>query len=683
MAGETRLDIQALRAVAVLLVVVFHFFPDWLPGGYVGVDAFFVVSGYLITLHLAKELERTGTILLGEFWARRARRLLPASLLVLCAVVVGVALFVPLSLWRQFTREIGAATFYALNWRLAADSVAYSAAENDASPVQHFWSLSVEEQFYLAWPLLLLGAVKVSRRREASWRGLTRMLLASLLLVSLGYSIWMTEYSARLAYFDTFARAWEFGAGAALALAGLARPRGLRSTLLAWCGLVLLALTAVFYGPKTPFPGFLAALPVLGTLLVLAFGATEGRASVARVLGVPPVTWLGDHSYGIYLWHWPLLVIPRLAVGRSLTVAESLLAIGGTLLLAMLSKRYIEDPVRYARALVQRPAKRTFALVAAGMGAIAAVTYGAWYHYDTTTRFRSPIAERAKREVVPCFGADAEVASPGACERVPFEDEVIPDPAAAKRDSVKTCMTDNESADLKVCEFGDVDGAFVVGLVGDSHAAHWLPALQLLAIEHEIRILTFLKGSCPLSEAERASDSLLRETCEEWKEAVEEELDERKEIDALFVSASSRNGFVTQPGEDPEQVAVRGYVEAWEELPENIEKVVVLRDIPRPRGDVTLCLERLEDDEQLDDACALPRDESLLEDPAAVAATRTPRAVLLDFSDVFCDDENCRPVVGNALVYRDGHHMTATFARTMAPLVERELDRKWPGFERP
>ena len=171
--SAVRPEIQGLRAAAVMLVVIFHLWPSRLPGGYAGVDVFFAISGFLITAHLVREVERTGTVALPAFWARRARRLLPASMLVLLVSAVGVLVWVPVTYWQQFLREAAAATTYVLNWLLTRDAVDYLAAENAASPVQHYWSLSVEEQFYLVWPLLIILAVSLARtRRQTSDRTL-------------------------------------------------------------------------------------------------------------------------------------------------------------------------------------------------------------------------------------------------------------------------------------------------------------------------------------------------------------------------------------------------------------------------------------------------------------------------------------------------------------------------------
>ena len=223
-----RQEIQGLRAVAVLLVVLFHLWPNRVPGGYIGVDVFFVISGFLITSHILREVDRTGSVSLTQFWARRLRRLLPASYVVLAVSAVGVLLFVPRLVWQQFFGEILAAALYVENWALALDSVDYLAAENTPSPAQHYWTLSAEEQFYLVWPVLVLLGIWLARRRVSTSptgdhgggvRGGVFVVLAAGVAASLAYSLWVTATNPALAYFVTPARAWEFGAGALLAFA--------------------------------------------------------------------------------------------------------------------------------------------------------------------------------------------------------------------------------------------------------------------------------------------------------------------------------------------------------------------------------------------------------------------------------------------------------------------------------
>ena len=304
-----RPEIQALRAAAVLLVVVAHLWPSALPGGYVGVDVFFAISGFLITSLLLREIDRTGGLSLSDFWARRARRILPAALVTLLFCAIATILFVPLTYWQQFLAELRASTAYVQNWQLADSAVDYFAADNGPSPVQHFWSLSAEEQFYVVWPLLLLLAVGLTRGRAARVRRRAIVVtIGALTVASLAYSLHHTAANPAAAYFITPTRAWEFGVGGLLAmLPHVERPAGVKWAVLSWVGLAGIGVAAAFFSPDTPFPGYAALLPVLGALAVIAAGAPTGRWAPTRGLELPPVQYLGNVSYSVYLWHWPLL----------------------------------------------------------------------------------------------------------------------------------------------------------------------------------------------------------------------------------------------------------------------------------------------------------------------------------------------------------------------------------------
>jgi peptidoglycan/LPS O-acetylase OafA/YrhL len=295
-----RSDIQALRAIAVLLVVTFHLWPIRLTGGYVGVDVFFVISGFLITSHILRDVDK-GAFRVTRFWARRLRRLLPASMLVLAVTAAGVWLWVPQQSWQQWFREIGASALYVQNWILAADSVDYMAADNTASPVQHFWTLSTEEQFYAVWPLFVIVALGFARLAKVRPRVAIGATLGIVVAASFLASLILTSEDPSYAYFVTPTRAWEFGAGALLAFAPpLARAR----TFTAWLGVAFIVFSAWSLTGETPFPGYMAALPVIGTAMVI--WSNTNHSLTKRLIELPPVQFIGNISYSIYLWHWPL-----------------------------------------------------------------------------------------------------------------------------------------------------------------------------------------------------------------------------------------------------------------------------------------------------------------------------------------------------------------------------------------
>src|SRR5438067_2576101 len=275
LAKEVRPEIQALRAAAVSLVVVYHFWPRALPGGFVGVDVFFAISGFLITSHLLREVDRTGTVSMPAFWARRARRILPPALIVLLFCAVATIVFVPLNYWQQFFTEMRASTTYGQNWHLAAAAVDYFSADNLPSPVEHFWSLSAEEQFYLVWPVLIVAASALTRLRSVRLgRRSVAIAMSVLTVVSVAYGIYSTATNPAAAYFVTPTRAWEFGVGGLLALApGVLAARPRLCSLGSWLGIAAIALAAATFSDATPFPGVAALLPVFGATLVIAAGA--------------------------------------------------------------------------------------------------------------------------------------------------------------------------------------------------------------------------------------------------------------------------------------------------------------------------------------------------------------------------------------------------------------------------
>ena len=334
------------------LVVFYHLFPDLLPGGFVGVDVFFVISGYLITGHMVREMRTRGAIDLLGFYARRARRLVPAATVVLILTWLASLFMLPGSRLVATAQQVAASAVYVQNWLLAGDSVDYLTAEDAASPVQHYWSLSVEEQFYLGWPLLLVLAGVLARLLHWNWRRVALLLGAVVCALSLAASVLLTASDGPAAYFVTQTRVWELGLGALLAvLAGqpelpqrLARPAR-------WTGLALIVISAVAYSSATPFPGTAALVPVLGTVLVLAAGAV---APHTRVLGSAPMTWIGDHSYALYLVHWPLIVLYKAWSGGELGALDGPIVLAASLVSAWLVTRFVEEPVRRNRAFASR-----------------------------------------------------------------------------------------------------------------------------------------------------------------------------------------------------------------------------------------------------------------------------------------------------------------------------------------
>jgi peptidoglycan/LPS O-acetylase OafA/YrhL len=688
-----RTDIQGLRAVAVLLVVVFHLWPNVLPGGYAGVDVFFVLSGFLITTHLAREVDRTGTVSLAGFWARRARRLLPASLTVLVVTACGIWLVAPAGAVGRFLGEVVASAGYVENVALAGSSVDYLAAEAAPSPVQHFWSLSAEEQFYLVWPVLVLAAVALGRRSRllsaagASPRRTIGLILGLVVAASFAWSVIYTARDPSPAYFLATTRAWEFGAGGLLALltpallgrATWQRPSAVRSAV-AWLGLAAIVGAAIAYGSSTPFPGWAAALPVLGTLAVIAAAEPTGRLAPTRMLALRPVQRLGDLSYGVYLWHWPLIVLIPLWLDRGLTVLDGLIVAVTSVALAVATERWVEKPVRNGVLAARRP-RDTFAAVAAAMAVTVILPLSTFGIAEDRLQAEQHRIEALVDENQECLGA-AALDSDG-CARAEPVSAVIPDPSLADA-SPEHCIAGIRSADLKVCTYGaPADRATrTLALIGDSHAEQWLPALAELATQRGWSLVVIAKSSCPFGPDRRfekgmSADVLtvMNDSCASWNDQALGWLAEHPEVSVVFTAARARNPVVVEePDRDWQSTAIRQYRERWAELPSTIQHVVVLRDTPRMEDDYLPCLAESGEDDV--DKCAVKLREAIDRDPAveAAAGSANPRVGVIDLTKYFCPDGLCRPVLGGVLAYRDSHHISWVYASTLVPFLADEID---------
>ena len=345
-----RPEIQALRALAVGVVVLYHFWPAVAPAGYVGVDVFFVVSGFLITGILLRDAAQNGRIRFARFYGRRVRRILPSALLVLAVTAVTTAVVVPPAEAARWFREILASTLFIENWTQAVDSQQAATAALESTPVQHYWSLSVEEQFYLLWPLVILAGVWVATRLVRPRMRVVVILLATVTALSFASSIVLVSIDNNLAYFSTFSRAWEFGVGGLLACAPLAVGRdGLRAAA-SWFGLALIVASVYVATDVDAFPGLVVLMPVLGTAAVIWAGTPAVGWSTGRLVSLAPVLWVGGISYALYLWHWPVVLLTPYITGRPSENPVMLLLLAISVLLAWGTTRLIEDPIRFGTA---------------------------------------------------------------------------------------------------------------------------------------------------------------------------------------------------------------------------------------------------------------------------------------------------------------------------------------------
>lgn len=685
-----RTDIQALRALAIGLVVLNHLWPLRLTGGYVGVDVFFVISGFLITGHLVGEITRTGGVRLGAFYARRIRRLLPAAFLVLVVSLALVIAFLPYPRWGRNAWEVAASAGYVENWFLAAMSVNYSALNDAASTVQHYWSLSVEEQFYIFWPVLLLGAVWLSRRvavvagRVSSGR--TRMLIivvSAVGILSLGASIAYTVAAPSQAYFATFTRGWEFAIGGAVALLGTRLRLGAGvANVLSIVGFAAVLFSAIVFDHTTPFPGYAALLPVLGTAGVILAGSSHPRLWHTPITALRPVQWVGDVSYSLYLWHWPLIVAAPFVIGTEASTVSKVAVLALALVLATLTKRFVEDAGQrwgYWRTST----RRAFVLMLTGMLAIGALVASVLIAYDARV-----VADRPPTEVVVSSCEGPLALEDGAECPDPFgpADYTVMTGRNAYAYTPTECgeflpiLTYGEKKTTMECDFSaGADSPRRVWLVGDSHAQQWQGAVFDIARERHWIVTTSYFGGCPVADVAfvgfrgtwGAADA---ELCEQWSRELSDTI-ATEHPDLVITAMASRQQLVDDgSGAAPAQQMEQGLLRYWQKWSSDGTRVLAIADPPY-NGEIRApdCV-LLNAKDPI--ACARPRAQAQPPDPVVVAAAAadSPSVDSIDLTDRFCDDVSCYAVVGGIPVYFDADHLNLEYVRLLRPLIQARAD---------
>jgi peptidoglycan/LPS O-acetylase OafA/YrhL len=676
-----RPDIQGLRAIAVLLVLVFHLWPKAVQGGYVGVDVFFVISGYLITGQLFRELSAHGRIALGSFYERRVRRLLPAASLTLVAVAAGARLWLPKALWKETAKEIFSSAFYVENLLLVKKSVDYLSLDAEPSPVQHYWSLSVEEQFYILWPLMIIAVGYVAARStRANLSVLLRGVLALLCLASFGAALYYSAKDPAPGYFLTTTRLWELGLGGLLALMPAeSRVPGRFGFLLGWAGLAAISASGALYTVTLPFPGYYALLPTVGAAMLIAARVPE-RSWLGRLLGLPSMQYFGEISYSLYLWHWPVIAAYPYIAGRNIEYFADRLTIAAVSVgLAHFSKVFVEDRFRHARS--ELPRVRVNRGLLLGVATTSLVVVGATVLKRSAPKAPRPIAASELERKYP--GAEAFVHN----AKVEPVDRILPWPETAANDrgpaygtrTRKRCIGNVSGTDLLFCSYGATKSPFHVVLVGDSHAVHWLPAFENLAKQNKWRFDGLTKSSCAFSDVTvmygpRGKPSRPYDECRVWSQDVMAWL--LKERPDLVILSMSRNHVLpNMSAEDSKAQIAHGIIRFTTQLKKAGIRLAAIKHTPWQLQDAPVCMSRPESTVQ---ACSGSKSETVRDGLLNMATRLDASLKLLDFDDAFCRDNLCPVVIGNVLVYRDGHHMTATYARTLSRVLDERIKKTFP-----
>jgi peptidoglycan/LPS O-acetylase OafA/YrhL len=695
LADGFRPDLEGLRGLAILLVLVFHAGLN-VPGGFIGVDVFFVLSGFLITGLLLRERERDGRIDLRRFYARRARRILPAALVVALGTLVASALVLaPVDL-PSVAADTAAVALSIGNIRFALGATDYFAS-GLPSPLLHYWSLGVEEQFYVVWPALVIMATAVARPRIGA-----AILVVVVLVASLATAIVLTTVSAPWAFYSLPSRAWQLALGGLLAVAAtrfhwpvaVAVPAG-------WLGLAAIVAAALLIDASTPYPGTAALLPSLGAAGVIFAGGA--RWSPGALLAISPMRFLGRISFSLYLVHWPILVLPAagLAVEQELPLETRLALAVAAVVVAFVVHRLVEAPIHRGRRMAAWPVRRTLALAGGGIlvTAILSLAVGAFGERlmsggiaglgGLPTAAPSPTPSATATPAAPSLLPSSPIASPPRPSAAPTPTPAptpgpVPTGPLPLTADVRPALVDvrgdverihGDGCDLQysgteppACVYGKAEADITIALVGDSHAAQWFPALEVIANEQGWRLLPFTKVSCRFVDLPIMSRELVREytECEAWRERVVERLIE--EDPDIVVVSSARGMAVMDPADD--DPARQG--EAMARLLERVPgEIAILADTPQSQYDVPACISRnLPDVTQCETPIGTAFNWRRLR--LERAASEALGATLIDMTDWICPADRCPVVIDGILVYRDIHHLTATFAASLAqPLLAR------------
>ena len=668
-----RRDIEGLRAIAVTLVLLYHLGVPGFDGGYVGVDVFFVVSGFLITSTLLSDTERRGRLSLSNFYARRARRLLPISAVVLVATAIASAIILEPGRMHNVGIDTLAAGLFSSNWVFAGRATDYLQSAAAPSPLQHYWSLSLEEQFYVVWPLLLMFGSLIDRRLRKAWT--VPVTIALITIGSFVASVLLTSSEPGTSYFGLHTRAWELGLGALLAVASrrmdfskvrLAAPIGIMA-------IAAIIFSGATYAAPIDFPGWVAALPVVATGALIVVGRREENIT-ARALGNPVFHFIGARSYSLYLWHWPVIILFEAKVSGSLSVAQKLLAVLISLALTEIGYRLVENPVRYSSTL-SRSRLRTFAV---GVVAIVIVSASgvALSHYE------KQISSGYVASSEDVYSKDSSLDTKLQELRTAMDQAVLPHPLPDNLEpslydlatvlfstSLGDCFVQDHTSRIPTCEFGDPNGTTRMALFGDSHLAQWFDTLNSIAKTEHIKLRVYLHAGCSITGTLTYSwlTDVNEPWCPLWAGGALRDIENQKFDYVLMTNKSFLRDANTK-----KEIAAHKWAEGMRAIISRVKqsgaKPILFGDNPLFGDDLMQCLVNNRSDVS---ACYTARATSTRPELENLGRRLMAESagLFINVADLICTESICPAILGNRMLYRDISHLTVQGTEVLKPIV--------------
>lgn len=643
-------EIQGLRAIAIISVLLYHLWPSYIPGGFIGVDIFFVISGYLISNILIRDLVENGRVNYIKFYSRRIRRLAPAAGSVIVFVILFYSLFSPLQYAKIFDESISSVLFFQ-NWTLAFAAVDYLDAENAPGPFQHFWSLSVEEQYYLFWPIIIVILGVLIRRKSQSIGGRTiRNCIIFITACSFVFSIYQSHTDQSFAYFNFFTRIWELGLGSILATVKIRDDLSQNTMrMIGFGGLGAIVLGFTFIDKADAFPGYIAALPTVGCLLLLVYAHNKRKSFlISLLLNNRIAQYIGDISYSLYLWHWPLIVM-IIGIGEGqlvLQIAVLLLSV----VVATFSKKYIEDAFRSTKGM------KSFWLI---------VTFSIVLPVILTVLYANHIFQE-KDELSQGFSNSLDMGHLLGVVRVDVPEIYR-----------KKCHVTQTSDEIIECVSGDPRGNGGIMLVGDSHAAQWYSSVKKIAEENDYVVHSMSKSACPMGLSEVMLNGEFYESCLKWNKNVVKYINAVKPK-VLFISQSVNHKTVSEDEDQSNQEAMAESVNRFlDAVSDSVTEIVLIKDTPHMKENIPECLSQNTGQYY---RCHKDRDEIIDDsknDPLKIVSDKR-KLPIMDMTHAICDRDICPAFDEKGIIWRDAHQLTASYVERIYPkfLVELELRLK-------
>jgi len=648
---QYRPEIEGIRVVAALLVAVYHIWMSQVSGG---VDVFFVVSGFLITTSLLSKYAREGYIKFGTFVLGLLKRLLPHAFVVLIFITVTSYFLLPEVRYLETIKEIVASIFYFENWQLAVTGTDYLDQHNEQSPVQHFWAMSIQGQFYIIWFLFISLSVWIFNKTRFSLKNIFITVLVLLFTISLIYSIYLTGVNQPWAYFDTRARVWEFAIGGLLMvfIFKIKLPM-IISFIIGWLGVIILTTTGLIFDVGQSFPGYVALVPVLAAVLMLVAGQNPSALGVEKILGSRIMVWLGGLSYGIYLWHWPLLIFYyEIFETTDVGLVNGLSIILISVLLSYLTNILVEQPINKSFKHSHNVFKPFRPII--GMFTVLIVLVGSWYLYSVN-QSSIDMDIVGSEEYPGAIVSFEKYSNPPPVDPIPSLSGISNDRAKPYEDG---CHVSPGDAEVTVCEYGDTENYdYIVALVGGSKSTHWLPSLETFALDENIKILNMTKSGCRFTTSENVA-----EDCYEWnQDIVQTVVDEEADLVVTLADINSQE----------EEIIPEGFLEQFEKLNDNDVHILGLRDTPHFGESIPECLNA---NEMSIEECGVEKSQ-MYEEPSAWERLDDPpdNVTYKDYTDFLCPEGYCPPIVGNVIVYIDNNHLSVTFTETLGPIIEEDV----------